>query len=32
VAEVIVDLLAAPRALSFEPVVVGNFQSPWRAA
>jgi NAD(P)-dependent dehydrogenase (short-subunit alcohol dehydrogenase family) len=31
VAGVIVDLLAAPRALSFEPVVIGNFQSPWRA-
>jgi NAD(P)-dependent dehydrogenase (short-subunit alcohol dehydrogenase family) len=31
VAEVIVDLLAGPRALSFEPVVIGNFQSPWQA-
>jgi len=31
VAGVIVDLLAAPRGLSFEPVLVGNFQNPWSA-
>ena len=32
VAGVIVDLLAAPRALAFEPVLIGNFQDPWRPA
>jgi NAD(P)-dependent dehydrogenase (short-subunit alcohol dehydrogenase family) len=30
VAGVIIDLLAAPSALSFEPVLIGNFQSPWQ--
>ncbi|MEP7355936.1 MAG: SDR family oxidoreductase [Anaerolineales bacterium] len=31
VAQVMVDLLAAPGALIFEPVVIGNFHNPWRA-
>ena len=31
VAEVVCSLLATPRQLAFEPVVVGNFSDPWKA-
>jgi NAD(P)-dependent dehydrogenase (short-subunit alcohol dehydrogenase family) len=30
VAEQVAWLLAAPRSLAFEPIVIGNFQDPWR--
>ena len=32
VAEQVAWLLATPRSLAFEPIVIGNFQDPWRAA
>ena len=32
VAEQVAWLLAAPRSLAFEPILIGNFQDPWRAA
>src|SRR5262249_27617446 len=32
VAEQVAWLLATPRSLTFEPVVIGNFEDPWRAA
>jgi hypothetical protein len=32
VAEQVRWLLATPRSLAFEPIVIGNFQDPWRAA
>ena len=32
VAEQVAWLLATPRSLAFEPVVIGNFQDPWQAA
>jgi NAD(P)-dependent dehydrogenase (short-subunit alcohol dehydrogenase family) len=32
VAEQVAWLLATPRGLAFEPIVIGNFQDPWRAA
>jgi NAD(P)-dependent dehydrogenase (short-subunit alcohol dehydrogenase family) len=31
VAEQVAWLLAVPRSLAFEPIVLGNFQDPWRA-
>jgi NAD(P)-dependent dehydrogenase (short-subunit alcohol dehydrogenase family) len=32
VADQVVWLLATPRSLAFEPLVIGNYQDPWRAA
>ena len=32
VAEQVVWLLAAPGNLAFQPIVIGNFQDPWRVA
>lgn len=32
VAEQVAWLLATPRSLAFEPILIGNFQDPWRAA
>ena len=32
VAEQVAWLLATPRSLAFEPIVIGNFQDPWRTA